>query len=163
VTSSTRGPRDLSIAPFFVAVALTAFVASRFRPGAWYESLTKPAWTPPNWIFAPVWTLLYVGIAVAGWLVWRGSGRRFSAALGVWAAQLAANGLWSWIFFGLHRPGAALVDILVLLALILGFIAAARPASPAAGWLFAPYAVWVAYASALNAAIWLANRPGAVS
>jgi benzodiazapine receptor len=143
---------------FSGAVALTAFLASRFRPGTWYASLDKPPWTPPNWIFAPVWTLLYAGIAVGGWLLWRRSGRRFTPALGLWAAQLLANGAWSWLFFGLHRPGAALADILVLLALIAVFIVLTVRSSPVSAALFVPYALWVAFAAALNAAVWIANR-----
>jgi benzodiazapine receptor len=159
VRSSPRGGGLGSAAVFLGAVALTAFVASRFRPGAWYAALDKPSWTPPDWVFAPVWTLLYASIAFAGWLLWRRSSRRFTPALGVWVAQLVANGAWSWIFFGLHRPGAALADILVLLALVAAFIALTIRSSPASAALFVPYAPWVAFAAALNAAVWIANRP----
>jgi benzodiazapine receptor len=158
VRSSPRGGGLGSAAVFLGAVALTAFVASRFRPGAWYAALDKPSWTPPDWVFAPVWTLLYASIAFAGWLLWRRSSRRFTPALGVWVAQLVANGAWSWIFFGLHRPGAALADILVLLALVAAFIALTIRSSPASAALFVPYALWVAFAAALNAAVWIANR-----
>jgi len=159
VRSSPRGGGLGAAAVFLGAVALTAFVASRFRPGAWYAALDKPSWTPPDWVFAPVWTLLYASIAFAGWLLWRRSSRRFTPALGVWVAQLVANGAWSWIFFGLHRPGAALADILVLLALVAAFIALTIRSSPASAALFVPYALWVAFAAALNAAVWIANRP----
>jgi tryptophan-rich sensory protein len=111
----------LSLIVFGALVAVTAAVGAQFEPGAWYEGLTKPAWNPPNWVFA------------------------------------VANGLWSWLFFGLHEPALALIDIVVLLALIVSFIALARRHSVAASWLFAPYAAWVAFAAALNAAIWQAN------
>jgi len=143
-------------------VALFAFAGSRFRPGAWYSSLTRPAWTPPNWLFAPVWTILYLAIAVAGWLVWRGlPGSHLHAAVFIWVAQLVLNACWSWLFFGLHQPGYALVDILLLFALIVWFIAAAAPVSAVAAWLFVPYSLWVGFASALNLAIWHLNRPPA--
>jgi tryptophan-rich sensory protein len=146
----------LSLIVFAALVAITASVGAQFEPGAWYEQLTKPAWNPPNRVFAPVWTALYIAIAVAGWLTWRRS-QRLNLALAAWGLQLIANGLWSWLFFGLHEPGLALIDIVVLLALIVCFIALARRHSVAASWLFAPYAVWIAYAASLNLAIWQAN------
>lgn len=148
-----------SLALFLLAAALAAFTASRFQPGAWYEALQKPAWTPPDWLFAPVWAVLYIAIAVAGWLVWRRSEGRFSAALAFWAAQLALNTAWSWLFFGLHRPGLAMVDIVALWIAIVGFAVAAWPVHRLAAALFVPYAIWVGYAAALNFAIWRAN-PG---
>lgn len=147
----------LALLGFLAATAATAFFASRFEPGQWYETLTKPPWTPPDWLFAPVWALLYLGIAVAGWLVWREAPRTLSAPLALWVAQLVLNAAWSWLFFGLHRPGAALVDIVLLLAAILAFIVAARPVSRAAAWLFVPYALWVGYATTLNLYIWRAG------
>ena len=147
-----------SLAVFLLAVAGAAVVGSRFRPGAWYAALAKPAWTPPDWLFAPVWTLLYVAIAVAGWLIWRGGGEgRRSAALGLWAAQLLLNAAWSWLFFGLHRPGMAFGEIVVLWLAILGFAVAAWPLSRVATALFVPYALWVGYAAALTLAIWRLN------
>jgi translocator protein len=145
-----------SLIVFASLVAITASVSAQYEPGAWYDQLTKPAWNPPNWLFAPVWTALYLAIAVAGWLTWRAT-PRVEPALRVWMLQLIANGLWSWLFFGLHEPGIAFVDIVVLLGLIVGFIVLARRHSVAASWLFAPYAVWVAFAATLNAAVWGAN------
>lgn len=139
-----------------VAVGAVASFAGQFRPGEWYEQLAKAPWTPPNWVFGPVWTVLYAAIAVAGWLVWRTAGAG-SAAFAVWVAQLVANGLWSWLFFGERDMGLALADIGVLLALIVLFAVLARPHSRAAAWLFAPYGVWVAYASTLNGYAWLHN------
>ncbi len=141
---------------FIALVAATASAASIFEPGSWYEQLVKPSWTPPNRVFAPVWTALYVGIAVAGWLVWRRTGRMV-AALQFWLAQLVLNWMWSFLFFGLHRPDLALADILLLLACIIAFIVTARRRSPAASWLFIPYAVWVGFATALNFSIWRLN------
>lgn len=145
-----------SLLLFLSLVALVAAFGAQFEPGAWYSQLQKPDWNPPNWVFGPVWTLLYIGIAVAGWLVWRAT-RRVQPALQLWGMQLIANGLWSWLFFGLHQPGIALVDISLLFCLIVSFIIASRRYSVAASWLFVPYAIWVGFAAALNASIWSAN------
>jgi len=147
----------LALAAFFAVVALAAFFGAQFQPGAWYAGLAKPSWNPPNWLFGPVWTVLYIAIAVAGWLVWKRSGERVTPVLGVWIAQLALNAVWSWLFFGLHRPALALVDIVALLACIVAFAVLARRVSPAASWLFMPYALWVAFATVLNATIWRLN------
>lgn len=147
-----------SLALFLLAVFAVAFTASRFRPGEWYQALQKPAWTPPDWLFAPVWTLLYLAIAVAGWLVWRGRDGPGSTALSFWVAQLVLNGLWSWLFFGLHRPDLALLDIVLLDAAIVGFVMSAMPISRLGAGLFVPYGLWVAYATALTFSIWQANR-----
>jgi tryptophan-rich sensory protein len=141
-----------------VFLALTAAAASfgaMFRPGAWYEVLAKPAWTPPNWLFGPVWTVLYIMIAIAGWLVWRvhPSGR----PIAIWAVALILNALWSWLFFGRQQIGLALVDIVLLWLGILAFVVAAWPRSRLAALLFVPYLAWVGYATALNAAIWRLN------
>ena len=145
-----------SLLVFIASVALTSIIGAQFEPGTWYAQLQKPAWNPPNWVFAPVWTVLYIAIAAAGWLVWRKT-RRVTPALQVWGLQLVANGLWSWLFFGMHRPGIALVDIAALFFLIVSFIVAARRYSVAASWLFVPYAIWVGFAAALNGSIWRAN------
>lgn len=138
---------------FFVGVvAVAAIFGAQFSPTPWYDNVTKPSWTPPNAVFGPVWTVLYVGIAVAGWRIWR-SAERFVAALWLWVAQLVLNALWSMLFFGLHRPDMALVDIVLLLAVIVAFVVVARRHSTLASWLFVPYAVWVSFATALNYAI----------
>jgi translocator protein len=141
---------------FFAVVAAAALLGAQFQPGAWYAGLAKPAWTPPSWVFGPVWTILYIAIAAAGWLVWHRA-RRMTTALWFWSAQIVLNAAWSWLFFGLQRPGLALADIGLLLAAIAGFILAARRESPAAAGLFMPYLLWVGYASALNLAIWRMN------
>ena len=146
----------LSLFVFVALVAATAFTGAQFQPGVWYAALAKPSWTPPNWLFGPVWTLLYIGIAVAGWLVWRKTGR-IETTLWIWLAQLVLNAAWSWLFFGIHRPDLALVNILAMLVLIALFIVFARPVSPIASWLFVPYFLWVSYATALNFSIWRAN------
>jgi tryptophan-rich sensory protein len=146
-----------SLLVFVALVAVAALSGARFQPGDWYLALAKPAWTPPGWLFAPVWTLLYLAIAVAGWLVWRAASRRRGAPLALWGAQLVLNGIWSWLFFGLHRPDLALVDIALLWAAIGAFVLAARPVRLAAAGLFVPYWLWVTFAAALNFAIWRLN------
>jgi benzodiazapine receptor len=124
-------------------------------PDEWYAALAKPSFNPPPWLFGPVWTVLYVLIAVAGWRVF--TRERAGAPMKFWWAQLALNFLWSPVFFGAHRIGLALVVILLLLAAILAFIAAAWRADRLAASLFVPYAAWVAFASVLNGAIWMMN------
>ncbi|MBM4264277.1 MAG: tryptophan-rich sensory protein [Deltaproteobacteria bacterium] len=146
-----------SLVVFVVLVFLAALIGTQFGPGPWYTALQKPAWTPPNWLFGPVWTALYIGIAVAGWLVWRSKSPAKLQSMWLWGTQLILNGLWSFLFFGLQRPGLALIDIILLLIAIVIFIAQARHANVVAAWLFVPYALWVAFATALNFAIWQLN------
>lgn len=148
----------------------TAAFGGQFVPGEWYAALAKPAWNPPAWVFAPVWTLLYAMMAVAGWLVWRsgevarsgsaieaGQGPSRSLALGVFVLQLGLNGAWSWLFFGLHRPGLALAEIVVLWLAILATTVLFWRRRPLAGALLVPYLIWVAFAAALNFALWRLN------
>ena len=126
--------------------------------GQWYATLAKPAWTPPNWVFGPVWSLLYLAMAVAAWLVWRRVGfPHASSALNLFAVQLVLNICWSAIFFGAHRPGLAFAEILLLWLAILATMVAFRPLSRAAAWLLVPYLFWVAYAAVLNFSIWRLN------
>ncbi|MFB3787145.1 MAG: TspO/MBR family protein [bacterium] len=125
----------------------------------WYPTLRKPFWNPPNWIFGPVWSALYLAMAVAGWLVWRKAGGwEGRLALGLFGAQLVFNTLWSFLFFGMQNPFAGLVDILILWGLIAATLAAFGRIAPAAGWLFVPYLAWVSYALTLNLALWWMNR-----
>jgi benzodiazapine receptor len=124
-------------------------------PGEWYAGLAKPPFNPPNWIFAPVWTLLYIMVAVAGWRTWQRGPR--SAAMAVWFIQLALNFVWSPVFFGAHRIGGALAVIVALLAAIIAFIVMAWPRDRIAALLFTPYAAWVAFATLLNGALWYLN------
>ncbi len=126
--------------------------------GGWYKTLSKPTWTPPNWVFGPVWSLLYLGMAIAAWLVWRSAG--ISGAklpLAFFALQLAMNVSWSAIFFSAHMPSFAFAEIVLLWLVILATIVAFWPVSRAAGWLMLPYLLWVAFAAALNSSIWRLN------
>lgn len=139
-------------------VAAVAYIGGRFAPGAWYQALEKPLWTPPGWVFGPAWTLLYLLMAVAAWLVWRAEPTAWArAGLAAYLAQLALNGLWSWIFFGLRRPGLALVDLGVLWAMILLTTVLFWKTRPLAGGLLLPYLAWVSFAGALNFEVWRLN------
>jgi tryptophan-rich sensory protein len=147
----------------FVAICLfTAQLGSMLtRPsiGTWYAALAKPAWTPPNWLFAPVWTTLYIMMAVAAWLIWKTHGlQAASVAMRLFAVQLALNVGWSALFFWLHRPGMAFAEIVLLWVFILLTILAFWKLSVTAGWLMIPYLAWVGFAALLNFAIWRMNR-----
>ena len=145
-----------AIVPFVLLVVGGGLLIGFFTaPGPWYEALAKPSFNPPSWLFGPVWTILYVLIAVAGWRIWQRE--RSGAAMKLWWLQLTLNFLWSPVFFALHRIGLALVVILALLAAVLVFIAIARKVDGLAAWFFVPYAAWVAFASLLNASIWMLN------
>ncbi len=141
---------------FFAAVAIVAALASRFRPGDWYAALRKPPWTPPNAVFGPVWTVLYVLVAVAGWYIFSRVPGTVPKAL--WIAQLVLNGLWSWAFFGRRQTGWALVDVLALFGTVAALVVLVHASVPVATWLLAPYLAWVGYAASLNAGIAVLNR-----
>jgi len=152
--------RYLPLAAFLLLVVGGGLaIGAATAPGDWYAGLAKPSFNPPGWVFGPVWTLLYILIAVAGWRVWqrerpRGRAHLFrSPAMRLWAAQLVLNFLWSPVFFTAHRIDLALVIVLMLLLTVLGFIAVARTTDRLAAWLFVPYAAWVAFAAVLNGAI----------
>ncbi len=130
-------------------------IGAQTMPGDWYQSLAKPSFNPPNWVFAPVWSLLYVLIAVVGARTWLA--RRRSMAMRLWLAQLVFNFAWSPIFFGLKDPASAMIVIIGLLICVAGFIAAAWRQDRTAALLFLPYLAWVAFATALNAAILMLN------
>lgn len=156
--------------PIRQGLALLGFVAACLAVGGigaavtapdiagWYATLAKPSFNPPNWIFGPVWTTLYVLMAIAAWLVWRAGGWTGARpALLLFALQLALNSLWSLLFFGLHRIDLALADIAALLAAIVATMIAFRPHSPLAALLLAPYLAWVSFATVLNFTIWRLN------
>ena len=142
------------LALVFSASATAVFIADN----GWYAGLAKPTWNPPGWLFGPVWTVLYILMAVAVWRVWlHGGWARQKRALGLFLLQWALNALWTPLFFGLHRPGWALAEILVLLAAILATMRTFWRVDRPAGLLLLPYAAWVAFASVLNLAIWRIN------
>ncbi|RYH06609.1 TspO/MBR family protein [Tropicimonas sp. IMCC6043] len=124
-------------------------------PDIWYASLTKPSFNPPNWIFAPVWSALYVLIAIAGWRTWEA--KKSSPRMRLWWGQLGLNFLWSPVFFVMQRPWIALLIILSLTAVILVFIWRSWALDRVSAATFIPYAAWVAFASFLNLAIAILN------
>jgi len=141
---------------------LTAWFGAQFSPGIasseWYESLNKPVWNPPSWVFGPVWTLLYTFMGIAVWLVWKKFGfKRAGKELGLFITQLVLNGAWSFIFFGLQSPGWALIEIFLLLNMIVITTWFFREKNKLAAWLMVPYILWVGFAMMLNAAIWWMN------
>lgn len=141
-----------------LAVAAIGGAVTATSVGSWYAGLAKPSFNPPGWVFGPVWTVLYFMMAFAAWRVWRArdlAGAR--AALGLWALQLALNLCWSLIFFGARAIGAALAEIVVLLAAILATALLFWRIDRLAGALLVPYAVWVGFATILNAALWRLN------
>ena len=153
------GPMSLiGLLVSLMLVAAVAAVGGQFSPDAWYQGITKPAWTPPGWLFGPVWTFLYASMAVAAWLVWRehSTGIATSARV-VYILQLILNVIWSWIFFGLHQIGLALADLIVMWVLIVVTTLLFWKVRPAAGILLLPYVAWVAFAGILNSAIWILN------
>jgi len=141
-----------------ILICLSAgFIGSLFTSPAvptWYAGLNKPAYNPPDWIFGPVWTALYILMGVAFYLFWKKKARK---AITIFFIQLALNTLWSILFFGLRSPFLALMDILLLWAFILATILTGRKFSKAASYLLVPYLLWVSYAFVLNASIWSIN------
>jgi translocator protein len=148
--------RYLPLALFiFAVVGGGAVIGTGTAPGAWYAGLDKPWFNPPSWIFGPVWTVLYIMIALAGWRIW--TLRRTGGAMTVWWVQLGLNFLWSPVFFALQSPGLAIPIILGLLVAIAAFIRLAWAQDRIAAWLFVPYLAWVSFASLLNISIWWLN------
>jgi tryptophan-rich sensory protein len=138
---------------------LSGFATAR-GVAEWYPTLIKPSFNPPSWIFGPVWTVLYVMMGIAAFLVWkRGFGSDgVKLALVVFAVQLMLNGLWSVLFFGMRAPGWALAEIVLLWLAIAVTVFAFRKVDPVAGWLLVPYWAWVSFATVLNASLWWLNR-----
>ena len=124
-------------------------------PGAWYAGLVKPSFNPPNWLFGPVWTTLYIMIAIAGWRTWHR--RAEGPAMQVWFAGLVANFAWSPVFFTLHQIALALIILFIMWVLIAWFIRLSWHRDRLAAWLFVPYLAWVSFAGILNAALLILN------
>ena len=157
--SGTRGIVALVIviAICFIAAGLGALF-NQSSIAEWYPNLSKPSWTPPNAIFGPVWSALYLMMAVAAWLVWRRVGLSGAfVPLLLFGLQLACNVAWSGLFFGLRMPGAAFIDIVILWGLIVATLITFWNVSSVAGILLTPYLAWVSFAAALNLAVWRMN------
>ena len=124
----------------------------------WYAALTKPVWNPPNWLFGPVWTILYLLMGISLYRYWqRASKERVGAGVGLMVGQLVLNALWSIVFFGLHQPAGAVYVILVLWLAIVWTMVEFSRVDKVAAWLLAPYLAWVTFASALNYAVAILN------
>ena len=144
-----------------ICFAFAGLGSAATTPGLadWYASLAKPTWNPPNWIFAPVWSTLFLMMAVAAWLVWCRSGLKGSrAAMLSFGVQLLLNVAWSFLFFWLQSPSMALVEIAILWLAIAVTIRLFFNHSKIAAWLMAPYLCWVSFAAFLNFTIWSLNR-----
>ena len=148
-TTDYRTPQSwIVLAVFVVAVVgIGSFIGSQTPPGPWFESLAKPSWNPPGAVFAPVWTVLYVMIAIAGWRVVMDSPT--SKAYMLWVAQMVLNYLWSPVWFGAEMPWLAFGIIVVLWVTIVAFILTVRHRDKLAAWLFVPYLAWVSFATVL--------------
>lgn len=154
------GPSAFAAFLVFVGLNLLAAIpGAYFRPGEWYQGLAKPRWQPPDRLFGPVWSVLYLAIAVAGWLVWDVAG--LGVPLVVYLVSLVLNAGWSAIFFGLQRIGWALAWIVLLWLSIVATILLFWRVSWVAAVVLVPYLAWVTFAAALNAAIFRLNRPSA--
>jgi len=124
----------------------------------WYPTLQKPAWNPPAWVFGPVWTTLYVLMGTAAWRVWcRKSQVEVRPALRTFGVQLALNAAWSGLFFGMHAPGWAFLELLFLWAALLATVLQFRRLDGPSAWLLAPYLAWVTFAGVLNFTVWRLN------
>jgi translocator protein len=139
------------------AVSTLGALSTASGVDTWYPTLAKPPFNPPAWVFGPVWTTLYVMIAVAGWRVWRRVGFSDRRAFALYGLQLALNLMWSVVFFGLREIGAAFLELVLLWAAIAANAAAFRKHDRIAGLLLLPYLAWVSFAGVLNAAIWMLN------
>ena len=140
----------------FVAAAVGALATRHARE--FYAGLVKPSWAPPGWLFGPVWTLLYLLMGLAAWLVWRTAGwAGAAAALSLFLGQLVCNALWSWFFFAWRRGALAFADIVLLLGLIVATLFAFVHVHRLAAILLLPYLAWVTFATALTHALWRAN------
>jgi len=153
-----------SILPFLISILIVfsfGFIGSFFTTSSitnWYAFINKPLFSPPNWIFGPVWTLLYILMGISAFLIWKKRDNlKTKSALIFYGIQLILNALWSIIFFGMHNPGLALLEIIILWLFILITLIKFYKINKTAGLLFIPYLLWVSFASILNYAIWILN------
>jgi tryptophan-rich sensory protein len=154
----SRGKMILGLCGWLLLCFAAASPGAVFMPGEWFAALKKPAWNPPGWVFGPVWTALYAMMAAAAWLVWqRGGWKEQRKPLLIFLAQLALNALWTPLFFGLHRPGVAFAEIVLLWLAIVATLVAFRPVNRTAAWLLVPYLAWVSFAAVLNGTLWRLN------
>ena len=150
---------DLPGLLFWVVLTFgVAFISSQSEPGGWYQAISKPSWTPPGWVFGPVWSLLYLSMGVSAWLVWRQrADGPVVVPLGFYLVQLTVNGLWSWFFFGQQMIGVALINLMLLVILVAVTLLLFLRRDRRAGFLLTPYLLWICFAAALNFQIWRLN------
>ena len=153
-----------SILPLLVFILITlfaGFIGSLFTTpsiASWYAFINKPSFSPPNWLFAPVWSLLYILMGIAAFLIWqKRDNLKTKPALMFYGIQLILNTLWSIIFFGMHNPGLAFLEIIILWSFILITLIKFYKINKTSGILFIPYLIWVSFASILNFAVWMLN------
>jgi tryptophan-rich sensory protein len=160
MATQTKQRQFLGLVGWFVvsfAASAVGAVAS-IQAESFYGQLVQPSWAPPSSVFGPVWSVLYALMAIAAWLVWRSGGFRANrTALSLFAAQLALNALWSWLFFAWHRGAWAFADIVVLWAFIVATLVFFWRVRPLAGVLLIPYLLWVSFALVLNYSVWQLN------
>ena len=149
----------LALAVFVVLSFAAASTGAVFRPGVWYANLRKPGWTPPNWAFPIVWSVLFCAIAVSGWLVWEAAGLAAWPALTLYAFHLVVNAAWSFLFFGMKRLDWAMGEVIFLWLMIVAVMAAFAQFSAPAAPLLTPYLAWVSVAAALNFRLLQLNGP----
>jgi translocator protein len=160
MTLPTATRQGLGLAGWLLASFVAGGVggAASINAAGFYGQLVQPSWAPPAWLFGPVWSVLFVLMAVAAWLVWRRHGfQGAGAALGLYGSQLVANALWTWLFFAWHQGAGALAEIAVLWLLIAGTMVAFWRMHRLAACLLLPYLAWVSFAAALNLALWRLN------
>lgn len=153
--------RILSVVVTCLVIGYFSGIVTRSAIADWYPTLIKPSFNPPNWIFAPVWSMLYVMMGVAAGLVWdrmQQESEVVKKALLFFAIQLGLNALWSYLFFGLHNPMLAGLEIIVLWLMIYETYVQFAKINKIAGYLFIPYLAWVSFAAVLNASIWWLNK-----
>lgn len=140
----------LSFGAFLAVNFAAASSGAIFKPGAWYETLRKPGWTPPNWAFPVVWSALFLANTFSGWLVWEAAGATAAPALALYGLSLLFNAAWSALFFGAHRLDWAMAEVFALWLSIAAVALAFLPHSPLAAALQLPYLAWVTLAGVLN-------------
>jgi tryptophan-rich sensory protein len=162
MTTPSRKKDILGLIGWLVLTFAVSSIGARasIEARSFYGQLTQPDWSPPPWVFGPVWTTLYALMAIAAWLVWRSGGLQANRiALALFGVQLALNALWSWLFFAWKLGGLAFAEVTLLWIAIAATLAAFWRVRPLAGALLVPYLAWVSFAAALNYALWRAN-PG---
>lgn len=148
----------LALSLFVAFVAAATGGAGSAGAGEFYEQMQLPAWAPPGWLFAPVWTILYFLMAIAAWLAWRAADwPQTRPALSLYLTQLLVNSLWSWLFFAWRLGGVAFTEILLLIVLLSGTVVLFYRLRPLAGLLMLPYLAWVCFAAVLNYSVWQLN------